>query len=380
MTAHVFIVDYITFKIHLEYLFAGTGAKNHIIDFNNKHTSNLSPNTEKNLVAMMSDISRIRKNDYIIFYLQQKIKKGIKEGKFFGIFQAAKDISFIDNNDGDQYLKEMLQKSLTFRILIKPYQIYQDGVTEWEALDEIRNIQSPSQMLWSLIYRKLKANRGNTMITIYESERLFQLIRNKNKRTFLSQDAHSFSFDIDNQKIITIERENIDYEGRKENINIFPRLKNKYIRNQSFEPHLQLYICQNIGRNTNSSLDNLLLSNNELEWIGNEVSCGVGMQRIDILLSLKNKSQRMLLPIELKAVRSEENNLKQIQRYIEWIRQYYIPNHPSDIQPVLITKGGRLPINSLKEFNNSNQNDCKPLKHIEIIIDNDEIIFDEIVY
>ena len=33
MTTHVFIVDSTTFKIHLEYLFAGTGAKDNKVDF-----------------------------------------------------------------------------------------------------------------------------------------------------------------------------------------------------------------------------------------------------------------------------------------------------------------------------------------------------------
>ena len=38
-TTHVFIVDKITFKFHLKYLFAGTDAKDYQIDFNNQpHT------------------------------------------------------------------------------------------------------------------------------------------------------------------------------------------------------------------------------------------------------------------------------------------------------------------------------------------------------
>ena len=36
MTTHVFIVDSTTFKLHLEYLFAGTGAQDNQIDFNGK--------------------------------------------------------------------------------------------------------------------------------------------------------------------------------------------------------------------------------------------------------------------------------------------------------------------------------------------------------
>jgi hypothetical protein len=62
---------------------------------------------------MIADLSRIRIGDFIIFYLQQSEKV---DGKFYGIFKA-KSLGFLDNNDENQYLKEDLQKSLTFRII-----------------------------------------------------------------------------------------------------------------------------------------------------------------------------------------------------------------------------------------------------------------------
>jgi len=40
-TTHVFIVDTNTFKYHLEYLFAGTGAKDTKVDFNNNPNTSL---------------------------------------------------------------------------------------------------------------------------------------------------------------------------------------------------------------------------------------------------------------------------------------------------------------------------------------------------
>ena len=172
MTTHVLIVDATTFKLHLEYMFVGTGARDLQIDFNNAARTSLHPTTENNLVSMIADGCRIRPGDPIIFYLQQDAGKGIREGKFFGVFQARHNGVFLDDNDGRQYLKDELGKSLTFRTLIEPATVYAEGVTEWEALDEVRHITAPCQMLWSLIYRKLKGNRGNTMITLYEAERL----------------------------------------------------------------------------------------------------------------------------------------------------------------------------------------------------------------
>ncbi len=383
MTTHVFIVDINTFKYHLEYLFAGTGAQDLYIDFNNNSNSSLNYAIENNLVSMISDSQRIRKGDYIIFYLQQNRAKKVYEGKFYGIFKAKDNHSFLDNNDKNQFLKQQLNKSLTFRTMIEPYKVYPIGVTEWEALDEIKYIQSPNQMLWSLIYRKLRANRGNTMITIYESERLIKLIKDKNNSKTLN--CNSLTFDTDKQEIIA-DNAKYNYTGRKENVNILPRLINKFSQGKSFEPHLQAYIVQNIGIKTHNNLDNLLVNNYDIEWIGNEVYCGVGMQRIDIMLSLIKEDERIIEPIELKSVCATPDIIFQIQRYIDWIEQYYIPNRISDIQPVIISKkisnkqssNYTQLINNLKNLNS--KNNILPLKYIEFDINNNNINFQQIIY
>lgn len=383
MTTHVFIVDINTFKYHLEYLFAGTGAQDLYIDFNNNSNSSLNYAIENNLVSMISDSQRIRKGDYIIFYLQQNRAKKVYEGKFYGIFKAKDNHSFLDNNDKNQFLKQQLNKSLTFRTMIEPYKVYPIGVTEWEALDEIKYIQSPNQMLWSLIYRKLRANRGNTMITIYESERLIKLIKDKNNSKTLN--CNSLTFDTDKQEIIA-DNAKYNYTGRKENVNILPRLINKFSQGKSFEPHLQAYIVQNIGIKTHNNLDNLLVNNYDVEWIGNEVYCGVGMQKIDIMLSLIKEDERIIEPIELKSVCATPDIIFQIQRYIDWIEQYYIPNRISDIQPVIISKkisnkqssNYTQLINNLKNLNS--KNNILPLKYIEFDINNNNINFQQIIY
>jgi predicted RNA-binding protein len=383
-TTHVFIVDTTTFKYHLEYLFAGTGAKDNIIDFNNSPDTSLNHTTENNLVGMIADSQRIRKGDFVIFYLQQNYSEKVLEGKFYGIFKVKEDLSFLDNNDSNQFLKQELIKSLTFRTLLEPFEVYSKGVTEWEALDEIKYIQSPNQMLWSLIYRKLKGNRGNTMITIYESERLFKLLRDKNNRQILS--GQKFTFNVQTQEINQYNTTH-NYTGRKEEINILPRLIKKYKDNKAFETHLQAYIVQNIGRKTNISLDYSLLNGWTIEWLGNEVSCGVGMQRIDVMLSLVNGNIKIVLPIELKSVEASTENVIQIQRYVDWLEQYYIPNRISDIQPVLISKkiSNKTSINykniieSFKQFNKKN-NRCMPIKYIEYELEDNNLIFQEIIY
>lgn len=378
-TTHVFIVDTNTFKYHLEYMFAGTGAKEHSIDFNNSLTTNLysgrKSKIEDNLVGMIADLNRIRVGDNVLFYLQQNFSQGIKEGKFYGIFKVKNRIGFLDNNDANQFLKTQLQKSLTFRILIEPSDVYSEGVTEWEALDEISNIQAPNQMLWSLIYRKLKGNRGNTMITIYEFEKLKQLIRNKNQRITLQ--GNDFTFNTQTQQIEVAQQTN-QYLGRQTNINILPRLVDKYSRGLQFETHLQAYILQN--------LENINIFQDEnIEWIGNEVSCGVGMQRIDIMLSVVRNDNKVCMPIELKSTEAYLEITKQVQRYIDWLKQYYLPNRPSDLEPMIISrqiqnKSQQNYLDLVQEFNTFNTQNNLRLRYIEFNVINQNINFQEVIY
>jgi len=376
MTTHIFIVDTRTFGVHLKYLFAGTGAKNYDIDFNNNPDSHYSWQKENMLVSMSADASRIRKADKILFYLQQNFSERISEGKFYGIFEAIEDGSFIDKNG--EYLKDDLNKTLIYRTLIKPYKVYAEGVSEWEALDDIKNLTSPNQMLWSLIYRKLKGNRGNTMITEYESERLCQLLRNKNQRIKLETDGGQLAFDRIRQRIIAMNEPAVIYSGQRKEINILPRLIQKYNRNNAFEAHLQSYIVKNIGTGVNVSLDNAVLGQNyEIEWLGNEMSCGVGMQRIDIALSAIQNGQRTFIPIELKAVPASGEIVNQISRYIDWTEQYYIPNRQSDIEIIIIAKksDSKAVNDCFKKFNKENKHRCKPIKYIEYSVTGESIIF-----
>lgn len=379
-TTHVLIVDDNTFKYHLEYMFIGTGSKDNNYIFNNPESKG-KPTTERLMISMLADLNRVKIGDYVIFYLQQK---DAREGKFYGIFKIS-SMPFIDEK-GENLLKD-LNKKLTFRALIEPYEIYPEGVTEWEALDDIKNIQSPCQMLWSLIYRKLKGNRGNTMITIYETERLFSLIRNKNNNKFLDNNS---GFSFDNGNIINYEAK--QYFGQKEQINIIDRLLYKFNKKQAFEVHLQAYILQNLDNPKFLSyiLPKEYFQDYIIEWIGNEVSCGVGMQRIDIMISLINKNdntKRIIIPIELKDEEIDYKKItKQLERYINWISQYYIPNRISSIKPMIIGKRIKSDVvlnnllNVLKNFNKITDNNCYNVSYIEFNIENREIIFSEVEY
>ena len=119
------------------------------------------------------------------------------------------------------------------------------------------------------------------------------------------------------------------------------------------------------------------------------MSCGVGMQRIDIMLSSIRNNNKTTIPIELKSTEAYPEITIQLQRYIDWIRQYYYPNHLSDIEPVIIsrkiinknTQEYTNLITSFESFNNFNNN-INRLRYIEFDINcqTKNILFNEITY
>ena len=78
------------------------------------------------------------------------------------------------------------------------------------------------------------------------------------------------------------------------------------------------------------------------------------------------------------------DNIRQINRYIDWIEQYYNPNRPSLICPTLICKK-HLPLDSelkseFHKFNELGRERYQPLTYIEYEINNSNIIFNKVSY
>jgi hypothetical protein len=103
-------------------------------------------------------------------------------------------------------------------------------------------------------------------------------------------------------------------------------LQFKNLKNNAFETHLQAYITKNFD---NKNLSSLLLSLRDSDcWIGNEVSCGVGMQRIDIMLKQENDTDIYIRLIELKDEAPHCGIIQhQLPWYLEWLSYYVLPNY-----------------------------------------------------
>ncbi len=382
MNIHVFVVNQITFKQHLEYMFAGTGAKNRMNLFLEKSDIKFQPTTERNLVGMIADISRIRPDDKIIFYLQATVNN---PGMFFGVFKA-KSAAFFDENDNKNYLSDELGKGLSYRIEIEADTVYSYGITEHEYLDDLTGKEAPYELCWSLIYRKLKGNRGCTMITPYEFEDLLCKIKKKNQDNQLK--GAGFTFDEGEVRIITAKGTK-QYTGRKGSLDIKPRLLYKAGKKNAFETHLQAYVMQKYD---DGILKKLLLSlGNGSAWVGNEVACGVGMQKIDTLIIEQNDEEIHVKVVELKDEEPYEYILShQLRWYLQWVSQYIVPNllkykKPVVIHPcILARKTDNIDIiekiRSVDLINSSIQNvSIAATEYIAFDIVNNDITFEKVV-
>ncbi|AHC40253.1 hypothetical protein OVS_01850 [Mycoplasma ovis str. Michigan] len=207
---HIFVANKQTLKIYLEHLFVGIGKEGEMSPFLKKCNVNHNWTKEKVLVKMLSDISRVREGDKIVFYLQEAWNQ---KGKFFGVFEA-QSRAFFDEIDNHNFLLQELKKEIPYRLLIKPWKVFAKGIVEQEILDDLDCKEKPWQMYWNLIYRKIKGNRCCVAITEFAERELIKKFIAINNDSSLVGD--NFSFDLEKEEIVlTDQRKDIYRETRK---------------------------------------------------------------------------------------------------------------------------------------------------------------------
>jgi len=126
-----------------------------------------------------------------------------------------------------------------------------------------------------------------------------------------------------------------------------------------------------------------------LVWVGNEVACGVGMQKIDILAitsdDRENKEYRI---VELKVEEVAPTITYQLERYVSWTDSYIKGAINSNIQPIVVApsliKEGKDLKNwdevrkAFSEFNN--RHIAKEIKYFEFDIKEKDVLFHEVTY
>lgn len=305
-TPQVFIVDHITFPLHLQYRFAGTTAG----EGKEKH------------IGLLADISRVRPGDPVIFY---QVGYG-----FYGIFQIAQshEHPFWERPDG--WLQDKLrlpdrERPLIYRVLIEPLEVYKRPVSEWEAIDKLplyaRDVR------WSLLYRKLKGERGCSYLFPHEYESLKELLKSANPEGPIAYLNEADELTWINGEIMV--REGVpkrEYKGSRSS-------PFSHINLKAGEAHLQAWFAWHIGKD-----HDIEPITGRPVWFANEYFTGSGMQKGDILCIEASGSNKIFRLIELKAIKNVPEDLEQLRRYIRWVRDY-IWREGDQIQPIWVSKG-----------------------------------------
>ena len=306
LRGHVYIVNEQTLPIHLNYMFVGTSA-----------------GSKDNNIGLLADMLRVKQGDFIFFYIESSKNQ---KGKFFGVFRALDNIVY--HSVKDEASQPNLPLKLIYRKKIEPYErVYSEGVYEWIALDKLPTYSR--ELLWSLIYRKMKAKRGNTMLLPWEVERLISLIEDTNGGRTLS--SRHYNFEISSSKIKPANTTCDHNIGNELSISLDDIKKN--------ETTFQAYILQQLTIGNNTFFPEIFGGN--IVWIGNEVFAGSGMQKIDILIFEKiDDATHIYRIIELKHKACLNSPTEQLRYYINWACEenggHLLGGKKFNIKPILL--------------------------------------------
>jgi hypothetical protein len=249
---------------------------------------------------------------------------------------------------------------LIYRKKITPYErVYPRGVLEWIALDKLPTYSK--ELLWSLIYRKMKGGRGNTMLLPWEVERLINLIQDANNGQTIT--AQHYTFDSTEGIIHLSDRTDTHNMGEEATLPLEEIKKS--------ETAFQAYILQNISIGNNQFYPEIF--GRKIAWIGNEVFAGTGMQKIDILTFEElDEATYIYRIIELKHPKSTGNTLfapEQLRYYINWACEelggHLLGGTRFNMKPVLFSL--------TKTFGSTPQNVVNDIKQLGTIATEPEI-------
>jgi len=344
---HLFIVDANSLKYHLEYGFVGTGSIKQ--DFN---------------IGLWTDIERLKLNDKIIFYVQ-----GIK--KFYGVFKVSskpffdnKTEPYLQNNPLNILNNDKKNIYLRYRALIEADEVFEDGIEEFKLIDILP--KNTKDVLWSILYRKLKASRGNSPLFKIE----FDIIRERLSKVNCDKSLKGVNFSFKKDKIV-LSNHNIYKGDVSRNINVY----NEILSNKYTEHHLHSILLEKLP---------IEIFGQNISWIGNEVYSGAGMQAIDILSIEESNNLEIFNIIEIKKDYVGHEITTQIEKYLLWIKNRFNNSNEKCYQPIIF--GKKIIAKSAKDkrikwFDDFNKKQHSlPIKYFEYSISNMLIIIEEIEY
>jgi hypothetical protein len=292
----------------------------------------INPQAERAQASLYADVCRVHMGDELLFYLETpQHDLGREGGRFLGVFEVVSEFPFYE--PGGEYLFEELGMPLVYRLLIRPRDIFREGLTEWQAMDEMTDFRGIHDIPWTLIYRKMTGRRGCTPLLPHEAENIRRMLDLRNAGQRIR--APHITFDPDQIGLAASDVVE-EYAG---DTTRFDRIDGYLIHlinetTRKWELHLQAYLMQEISRNV--ALTEQLFPDVKITWIGNEVYAGAGMQSIDILIYSQNDLNSFIHLIELKSGTADAEAAAQLNRYIKWLKAHIPDISVHQIIPTVI--------------------------------------------
>ena len=333
---HLLIVNDQTLAVTLRYGFVGTTRKDpakKVVAWSQAGT--LHPQAEKAQAWLYADICGVNKGDEILFYLERPGNDTKREGgHFFGIFRCVSDAPFFEPDGA--YLQDELGIPVYYRALVEPVTVYAKGLTEWYMMDEMGEFRSVQEIPWTLIYRKMAGGRGCTPLLPHEAKMIRRLLDLKNAGQQLPPTGIGYS---SRTLSLCVSGESSPYAGDTARIPDITKRTAELIDHptRSAEMQVEAYLMQELRRN--DELTRALFPGHSVQWVGNEIFCGAGLQRIDMLVYASNDMNQFIHLLELKGWDADSDAAPQLNRYIKWLKAHIPGITPQQIIPTIVCPG-----------------------------------------
>ncbi|RLF09596.1 MAG: hypothetical protein DRJ69_04380 [Thermoprotei archaeon] len=342
--AFVFVVDKFSFPVHRSRGFCGVKNPGRRVEEDEEIKA---VENKPQLHSLIADLKATRQGDLVFFY-QRRIDEPPEKRGFRGIYKIISD-PFYDDTDirWDEY--EVLGKCpscgcaysekdnkcikcefvltgkhiLPNRLLIKCVAHFDNPVDDNTAYVD----RTDPGELWTLLFRKIWGPgraRSAAPILPEEAKKIARLLYRVNCGV-ITQVPSPEPYPTGPKKPLDIRPILCEYAGRQ----------------APTEAILQAWFMENMDKNV-PVLKDVIGSQADLEWFGNEIIYGIGGDKVDILCTHKRDGVRYKATvIELKRGRIDQNSVDQIERYSYWVSQLVTanaepPTQHLDLQPVLI--------------------------------------------
>jgi len=376
MRAHIFNVDELTFPVHRDRGFCGTGKRGYPLK--NYQQALKEPRKFSSIVV---DLKGTRPGDLVFFY---ESRRG-----FHGIYQVISP-PFFDSQTIfgiGEFSHHKVEADVPFRLLVECVDYFPEPVPE----DLIFSTPTYERIFWIPFYRKIQGPRGCVTIDPEATRTLIELLIKINGPP-QAKEFHPFYYDEGLGGIQIPYAEDSIGVGEDEHGPLlqipqlqllhFPLTSHKSVQ---LEDHLRGWLITNLDDPSQDDLRRIFGPTSHIEWFANNVPFHVSQRHIDMLIYHRTPPGELIDPplryrysvVELKRDTAKPEDVDQLMGYVKWVANRLAEGEVDIVRPYIIAQDFRDETVERAYSTRFNQAGVQLIKY-EIISEN-QINFQEII-